>query len=149
MNNINHNYMSIEMNNQTWNLINKKNRSKQDNIRMINFAKSSLYHWIKSDKYYIANEQRGQWLLSHVYAKLNKSNEALHHAKRTLKITEENTAHLKDYDLAYAYESMACAYSISGNKDKAEQWSNKAKEAGDLIESECDKECFIFDLNSK
>ncbi len=34
------------------------------------------------------------------------------------------------------------------NKDKAERWKSKAKEAGDLIESECDKESFIFDLHS-
>ena len=141
--------MAVELNILTFALLDKKDRNAKGDLRMINFAKSSLYHWRKSDKYDIANEHRGQWLLSYVYSKLNKSNEALHHAKRTLKITEENTTQLKDYDLAYAYESMARAYSVSGNKDKAEQWHNKAKEAGDLIESECDKEYFIFDLDSK
>ena len=59
-------------------------------MRMINFAKASLYYWKKSDKCEIVNEQRGQWLISHVYAILNKSGEALSYAKETLKITEEN-----------------------------------------------------------
>ena len=75
---------------QTFELLDNKDRSKKDNKRMINFAKASFYHWRKSDKYGIINEQRGQWLMSHVYAKLNKSDEALSYAKETLKITEEN-----------------------------------------------------------
>ena len=77
---------------------------------------------------------------------MGKSDEALSYAKETLKITEKNN--LKDFDLAYAYESMARAYSISGDKDKSEKWYKKAKTAGDLIASDCDKEYFISDLNS-
>ena len=45
MNNNNHHYMGIEMNNQAWVLLDKKDRSEQDDVRMINYAKSSLYHW--------------------------------------------------------------------------------------------------------
>ena len=141
--------MGIEMNMQSFALIDKKDRSEKDNIRMINFAKASLYHWRKSDKYEIVNEQRGQWLISHDYAILGKSDEALSYAKKTLKITEENKNKMKDVDLAYAYESMARAYSISKNKDKSEKWYKKARTAGDLIASDCDKEYFIFDLNLK
>ena len=147
MNNNNHHYMGIEMNNQTWGLLDKKDRSEQDNIRIINFAKASLYHWRKSDKYNVENEQRGQWLISHVYAILGKSDEALSYAKETLKITEDNN--LIDFDLAYAYESMARAHSISENKDESEKWYKKAKAAGDLITDEKDKEYFSLDLNSK
>ena len=137
--------MAIEMNNQTWSFLDKKDRSDQDDVRMINYAKASLYHWRKSDKYSIVNEQRGQWLISHVYAILEKSDKALLYAKKTLKITEDNN--LKDFDLAYAYESMDRAYSISDNKNKSKKWYKKAKNAGDLIEG--DKEYFLLDLNSK
>ena len=147
MNNNNHHYMGIEMNNQTWGLLDKKDRSEQDNIRIINFAKASLYHWRKSDKYNVENEQRGQWLISRVYAILGQSDEALSYAKEVLKITEDNN--LKDFDLAYAYESMARAHSISENIDESEEWYKKAKTAGDLIANEKDKKYFILDLNSK
>ena len=139
--------MAIEMNNQTWSFLDKKDRSDQDDVRMINYAKASLYHWRKSDKYSIVNEQRGQWLISHVYAILEKSDKALSYAKKTLKITEDNN--LKDFDLAYAYESMARAYSISDNQNKSKKWYKKAKNAGDLIEGDKDKEYFLLDLNSK
>ena len=147
MNNNNHHYMAIEMNNQIWSLLDKKDRSEQDDIRMINYAKASLYHWRKSDKYSIVNEQRGQWLISHVYAILGKSDEALSYAKETLDITEDNN--LKDFDLAYAYETMARAHSISNNQNESKEWYKKVKIAGDLIEGEKDKEYFLLDLNSK
>ena len=147
MNDNNHYYMGIEMNNQTWSLLGKKARNEQDDIRMINYATASLYHWKKSNKYTIVNEQRGKWLISHVYAILGRSDEALSHAKETLKITEDNN--LKKIDLAYAYEAMARAYSISNDQNESKKWYEKAKNAGDLIVGEKDKEFFLLDLNSK
>ena len=133
--------MGIEMNNQTWSLLDKKDRNEEDDIRMINYAKASLFHWRKSDKYTIVNEQRGKWLISHVYAMLDKSGETLSYAKETLKITEDNN--LKDFDLAYAYESMARAYSFSNNQNESKEWYKKAKVAGELIVNEKDKEFFF------
>ena len=61
-----HHYMGIEMNMQTWNLLGEKDRTEQDDTRMLNFAKASLYHWKNSPKFEPVNEQRGQWMISHV-----------------------------------------------------------------------------------
>ena len=142
-----HHYMGIEMNIQTWNLLDNKERNEQDDFRMINFAKASLYHWRKSDKYELVNEQRGQWMLSRVYSCLGKAEEALSYAKETLKITEEQE--LQDFDLGYAYESMARAYAAFDNKDESIKWLEKAKKAGDLIKDDKDNEYFISDLESE
>ena len=97
-----HYYMGIEMNIQTWNLLGKENQDEKDNVRMINFAKSSLYHWKKSPKFELANEQRGQWMISHVYAVLGKGEKVLETAKEAMHLTEKHR--FKDFDLAYAYE---------------------------------------------
>ena len=35
--------MGIEMNIHIWNLLGKENRKEEDNTRMVNFAKASLY----------------------------------------------------------------------------------------------------------
>ena len=90
-----HHYMGIEMNIQTWNLLGKENRNEQDNVRMINYSKASLYHWRKSHKYESVNEQRGQWMLSRVYAVLGKGKEALSYAEETSRLTKEQD--LKDF----------------------------------------------------
>ena len=63
-----HHYMGIEMNIQTWNLLEKKGRSERDDLRMIMFAKASLYHWKQSPKFQSVNEQRGEWMISRVFA---------------------------------------------------------------------------------
>ena len=40
--------MGIELNQQTWSLLENENRNEEDNSRMIAFANASLYHWKKS-----------------------------------------------------------------------------------------------------
>jgi dGTP triphosphohydrolase len=141
-----HHYMGIEMNIQTWNLLEKEDRNEQDDARMVNFAQASLYHWRKSHKYEPVNEQRGQWMLSRVYAGLSNGKEALSYANEASRLTNEQN--LKDFDLAYSYEALARANAALGNKKECVQWLEKAQEAGTLIQSEEDKKYFISDLES-
>jgi len=141
-----HHYMGIEMNIQTWNLLGKENRNEQDDVRMINYSKASLYHWRKSHKYESVNEQRGQWMLSRVYAVLGKGKEALSYANEVSRLTNEQD--LIDFDLAYSYEALARANSALGNKKECAKWIEKAQEAGTLIQREEDKKYFISDLES-
>ena len=141
-----HHYMGIEMNIQTWNLLGKEDRNEQDDVRMVNFAQASLYHWRKSHKYEPVNEQRGQWMLSRVYAVLGKGKEALSYANEVSRLTNEQD--LIDFDLAYSYEALARANSALGNKKECAKWIEKAQEAGTLIQREEDKKYFISDLES-
>ena len=142
-----HHYMGIEMNNQTWNLLDKDGRNEQEDIRMLNFAKASLYHWRKSSNFELVNEQRGQWLISHVYAVLGEGKEALSYAQETLRLTEENG--FKDFDLAYGFEAMARAHAALGNKEKCKEFKIKSREAGDLISGKEDKKYFDGDLEAE
>ena len=142
-----HHFMGIEMNIQTWNLLGKDGRNKQEDIRMLNFAKVSLYHWRKSPNFELVNEQRGQWLISRVYAVLCEGKEALSYAQETLRLTEENG--FKDFDLAYGFEAMARVHAALGNKEKCKEFWKEAREAGDLISGEDDKKYFDGDLDSE
>ncbi|MBC8312117.1 MAG: hypothetical protein H8E72_07400 [Candidatus Marinimicrobia bacterium] len=142
-----HHYMGIEMNIQTWNLLGKDDRTEQDDTRMVNFAKASLYHWKLSPKFEAVNQQRGEWMISHVYAVLGKGEEALYHAKATMNLTDEHK--LKDFDLAYAYEAMARAYAVLGKKDDFVEFYSKAKDAGKLINGSEDQKYFDNDFASE
>jgi hypothetical protein len=141
-----HHYMAIEMNIQTWNLLQKDERSDKDDRRMINYAHASLYHWRKSPKYKPINEQRGQWMLSHVYAVLGRSEEALFYAEVTSSLTVEQG--LTDFDLAYSYEALARSFAALGNKKECLKYLEKAQEAGHLIKNEDDKKYFVSDFES-
>ena len=141
-----HHYMGIEINMQTWNLLGEKDRSEQDDTRMIMFAKASLYHWKLSPKFQPVNEQRGEWMISHVYSVLGKGKEALHHAEKTRDLTKKHG--FKDFDLAYAYECLARANAALKNKEECQKWMKKAEESGELIANEKDKKIFMGDLES-
>jgi hypothetical protein len=137
-----HKKFSVELNNMVWNLLGKKDRTKQDDETMVHAAHASSYHWSKVGT--AVNLQRGEWLVSHVYAVLNRPEPALHHAKLCMELTKENN--LVDFDLAYAYEGMARAYACSQEKAESEKYIKLAKEAGEKIKNKEDKELFMSDF---
>ena len=139
-----HHYMGIELNVQTWNLLDKKDRNENDDKRMLFFAKASLYHWRKSPHYKPVNEQRGQWLISHVLAVLNRGEESLVYAKACMDITMKES--LKDFDLAYAYESKARSYAAIGDSEKMNKCFLKAKTSGEKVKGDEDRKIFFNDL---
>jgi len=139
-----HHYMGIELNVQTWNLLDKKHRNENDDKRMLFFAKASLYHWRESPHYKPVNEQRGQWLISHVLAILNRGEESLVYAKACMDITMKES--LKDFDLAYAYESKARAFAALGDSEKMHKCFINAKSAGEKIDDDKDRKLFFNDL---
>src|SRR5262245_61710992 len=88
--------------NKIWPLLEKKERTGDDNELMIHLAHTSLFHWLQVGT--ALNEQRGEWMLSRVYTVLEDKAKSLHHAERCLSLTEKHD--FKDFDLAFAYESM-------------------------------------------
>ena len=139
--------MGIELNIQTWKLLEKVDRNDNDNKRMLNFAKASLYHWQKSPDFKPVNQQRGEWLISRIYANLNQGEKSLEHANICMDITEEES--LKDFDLAYAYECKARAFATLGDSEKMNDYFVKAKDFGEQIGSEKDRKysSVIYILN--
>ena len=85
-------------------------------------------------------------MISHVYAILGRGEEALESAQKTMRLTKQHN--FKDFDLAYAYEVMSRAHSASKNNDECNRGFNKAKEAGELIDSVEDKKIFEGDLKA-
>ena len=48
---------------------------------MVMFAKASLLHWKLSPNFQPVNEQRGEWMISHVYSVLGKGKKELNYLK--------------------------------------------------------------------
>jgi hypothetical protein len=139
-----HKKFAVSLNNLVWSLLEKNDRTKQEDETMIHAAHASCFHWGKVGT--VVNLQRGEWLISHVYAVFNRAEPALYHAKRCMELTEENN--LIDFDLAYAYEGMARAYAVAGGKSESEKYIRLAKEAGEKIKAEEDRDLFFSDFES-
>jgi hypothetical protein len=129
-----------------WNLLMKEDRSAQENEEMIHAAHASLYHW--SNVGTPLNQQRGQWLLAHIYTILGRVEAALYHAQRCLAMTEEHGDLMKDFDIAYGYEGIARAQALAGNSDESKKLKTKAQKAGENITDPEDKKIFMGDFTS-
>ena len=125
--------------NHTWDLLEKKDRTPEDDEMMINAAHSSLYHWSKIGQQ--INLQRGEWMVSHVYIILSRTEPAFYHAKICLDLTEKNE--IGDFDKAFSLEGYARALALNDNKEESEKYYNFAKEAGQEIKKKEDKDYFL------
>ena len=139
-----HQEFAVDLFNQTWDLIEKEERDQAGNDRMINAAHGSRYHWeIAGTGEHVA---RGEWLISRVYAILNRKEPCLYHADRCLKVTLEND--LKDFDLAFAYEAMARASNLVGDEVETAKYITLAKDAGTEIDDPDDRKYFFSELKT-
>ena len=129
--------------NYTWDLLEKKDRTPEDDEMMINTAHSSLYHWSKIGQQ--INLQRGEWMVSHVYIILSRSEPALYHAKICLDLTEKND--IGDFDKAFALEGYARALALNERKEESKKFYKLAEEAGQEIGKKEDKDYFLKVLN--
>lgn len=137
-----HKKFAVELNNLVWKLLGKKDRTKAEDENMIHAAHASHYHWSIVGK--AINAQRGHWMISHVYAVLNRPEPAVYHAKKCMELTEQHN--FVDFDLAYAYEAMARAYAAAGQKDECQKYIKLTAEAGEKIKGQEDKKLFLSDF---
>lgn len=139
-----HKKFAVETFNQTWDLIEKRDKNQSEIDRMINAAHTSRYHWEFAGE--AVNIARGEWLISRMYASLNRVEPCLFHADRCLKITLENE--LKDFDLAFAYEAMARACHLAQDEVETAKYMTLAEDAGAGIQEEGDRNYFFSELQT-
>jgi tetratricopeptide (TPR) repeat protein len=129
-----------------WPLLEKTQRTPDEDQEMVLAAFASLYHWKKAGT--AVHAQRGSWMISRVYQELGRAVDALGWAQSCLEISKEHPTEMKDFDLAYAQEALARAYALSGEEDKALKHRQKAIELGEKIKDPEDKRIFQDDLRS-
>jgi tetratricopeptide (TPR) repeat protein len=118
-----HRKIAADCFNRTWDYLEQKNRSLDDDQVMLNLAHASRYHWSLIGKPW--NFTTGDWQISRVYAALNQPDLALSFAKKALEISEKNNLSER---LISAYEGMARAYAVAKKYPSAQDFVNKARE---------------------
>lgn len=136
--------LAAELFNSTWDLLERHDRTPDDDARMVHMAHASRYCW---DRYGTpANLARGEWQCSRVYAVLGRSEPSLYHAKRVLDICERHG--IGDFDIAFAYEALARAYAVGGDGEQARAMTEKALAAVDGITDHDDRRLVLADLET-
>jgi hypothetical protein len=139
-----HAHFARSLNGEVWALLGQAERTPEESERMVHAAHASLYHWLSVGSG--VNQQRGEWLIARVYSELGLGEAALRHAQRCQELTEQHAGHMEDFDRAYAYEALARANAVAGNREAALQDRQQARAAGDAIADQESKAYFDADL---
>ncbi len=130
--------------NSVWDLMEKEDRTGDEDDLMVHMAHASRYHWGQAGK--AENVARGEWQVSRVYAVLRRPEPCLYHAERVLDVCTANG--IDDWDIAFAYEALARAHAISGDAEAARTMTERALEAAEKIKKEEDRKIVMADLET-
>jgi hypothetical protein len=119
--------------NGAWDLLDKKERSREEDLQMLLEAHTSRYHWG-----HIGNAHNfavGDWQISRVYAALRQAAPAL----LSLETCQKND--LKDL-LPSAYEGMARAHAVANDAGEARRYLDMARKQLRLVSDEEDRKVY-------
>lgn len=136
--------MAVDLFNRVWSLMEKKNRTKEENDTMVHAAHASRYHWGEVGK--PVNWARGEWQISRVYSVLKRPEIAQLHAQRYLDLCEEHS--LGDFDYSYAYEALARACALAGESTLCQKYLALARKYGEKIENKEHRDMLMRDLKT-
>ena len=103
--------------NEAWKFLNKKKLNKEEKISLLNLVHTSFYLWQQVPECNATNISISLWQISRAYAHIGDGANALLFAEQNIKHCK--TEKPDSFYTAYAYESAARAFIISGNKEKA------------------------------
>ena len=138
--------LAAQLFNETWRLMEREDRTRVDDDRMIHAAHASRFHWGQVPGASAANLARGEWQISRAYAVLGRGEPAVYHAQRVLDLCQEND--IGDWDLAFAYEALARASAVAGDAQEARQYTDHALAAVQDVKEEEDRELVLSDLET-
>lgn len=139
-----HKYFSAENFNNAWDLINKSERTDEDNLAMLHSAIASLWHWSQREDVSAKKLSVGYWQVSRACNLIQQPDLARTHGLRSLKYA----ASLDPFYKAYAYETLARAEMLSGNRVIMLEYLNKARDLAQQVTDDEDKQLLLRDLES-
>ena len=117
-----HKYFSAECFNQAWDLIEKPDRTPEEDEQMIRLNQASLYHWSQRVDCTPKNFSVGYWQAARIYALLGQADNARRYGKLCLHYSQGESA----FQLGYAYEALARAEAVAGEVEKAANYLQDA-----------------------
>ena len=141
-----HKFFSANCFNQAWDLIDKEDRTPDEEEQMIRLTHASFYHWTQRPDYSSTTASIGYWQASRIYAILGQADNAARYGQLCLVVSQDEG--VGPFFLGYAYEALARAAAAAGNHQDTEAYLEKARQtAADVKKSE-DRQMLLNDLES-
>jgi hypothetical protein len=137
-----HKYFAAHCFNRAWDLIEKQDRSPEEELLMVALNQASLYHWSQRPDCTDQNRSVGYWQAARIQAILGNPAEARRYAEVCLSYSRD----LEPFYLGYAFEALARAAKIAGDDPKFRQYLAAAEEKAASVPSKEDRELLEKDL---
>ena len=138
-----HKHFSASCFNKAWDLIEKKNRTPEEDRLMVTLNQTSIYHWLQRDDCTNEHLSVGYWQASRIQTLLGNATEATRFAEVCLTYSGE----LPPFYLGYAHEALARAHKLAGRAVDAKRHLTLAVELAAKIGKQGDRELLETDLS--
>jgi hypothetical protein len=141
-----HKYFSANLYNKAWDLIDKEQRTPEDDEQMIRLSHASHFHWTQRPDYTTTSASIGYWQTSRIYAILDQAENAMRYGNLCLEASQAEG--VPPFFLGYAYEALARAAAVSGNRQEMDDYLDKAKDTAKHIEKVDERKMLVDDLQT-
>ena len=139
-----HKHFAAKCFNAAWDLIDKADRTPDEDDQMLHVAHASVWHWTQREDCTPVKLSIGYWQLSRVYALARRPEEARRCAEKCLKVTPPD----QPFYVGYAYEALARAEKLAGNADAAARHLEAGRREASAVKEESDRQALTADLDS-
>lgn len=141
-----HRTFAVNSFNTVWTLLEKENRTPEEDEQMVHLTHASLWHWSQCQGHTVTNLAIGYWQISRVYATLGEADNALKFGERCLTVSRHPD--VPPFYQAYAYEALSRAAWLGGDSERAKAYRTEALRLADNIEHHADRGLLLSDLES-
>lgn len=139
---VDHRRLGVDLFNEVWRLIEKTDRSAEDDLAMIHAAHASRHHWqIAGDA---KNWCIGEWQIARVYSTLGRAEPARFHAAEALRLAQAHV--LGPFLTASAHEGLARAAMVAGDFAAFDRHFAEAQRSGAGIADDEDRQVWRADM---
>jgi hypothetical protein len=139
-----HEHFSVTCFNKAWELIEKPDRTPEEDEDMVRTSLASHWHWTQREDCTATNASVGYWQTSRIYAILGSADNARRYGHLCLETAKDKEA--LPFCLGYAYEALARAELVARDRKKMEEYLQEARTAADNIPNADAKKRLLDDL---
>jgi hypothetical protein len=137
-----HRFFAADCFNRAWDLIEKPDRTPEDDRTMAALSRASIYHWSQRPDCTDRNRSVGYWQASRIQSLIGNGREAL----RLSEICLSYSADLPPFFIAYAHEALARALVQLDRRDDAGRHLAATREQLPLVKTQEDRDRLNADL---
>ena len=139
-----HKHFSVHCFNRAWDLIDKPQRTTEEDAEMLHLSVASLWHWTQRADCSKMNLSVGYWQVSRIYTLLDRAEEARRYGQLCLDVSQGDE--VLPFYRGYAYEALAQAESVAGNAEKRDAHLAAARQVAAIMSDPEAKQQLLDDL---